>query len=104
MSRENPDYREKRNFIRMKIESPVAVKLEADSEILQGLCHDLSGGGLSITVERQLATGTELEVTLSSGHGQGAMLRAKAQVIRVEPKGDGAENYTLGLEILEMLN
>ncbi len=101
MTVENQAFREKRNFIRLKVDSPVEVKLTAKNETLSGICLDLSGGGLYIVVDNALPVSTELVVTLSSEHGHGPTLKAKARVARATPHDSGC---ALGLEILEMLN
>lgn len=101
MTVENQAFREKRNFIRLKVDSPVEVNLTAKNETLSGICLDLSGGGLSIVVGNDLPVNTELVVTLASAHGHGPTLKTKARVTRSTPHERG---YALGLEILEMLN
>ena len=101
MTLDNQAYSEKRSFLRMKIDTPVEVKLTAEGETLDGVCQNLSGSGLSIAVDSALPLGTEIEVTLASEHGHHPMLKAKAKVIRASENGSG---HILGLEILEMLN
>ncbi|UTA48987.1 PilZ domain-containing protein [Simiduia sp. 21SJ11W-1] len=101
MSLANRAYSEKRNFIRMRVDSPVAITLD-DNQTLSGLCCDLSGGGMSVEVDRALPVGTEMTISLSSSHGHNPMLRAKARVARVLSGPN--ESCTLGLEIDELLN
>lgn len=101
MSLANRAYSEKRNFIRMRIDSPVDIELDADQS-LTGICCDLSGGGMSVEVDRALPVGTQLTLSLSSSHGHNPMLRAKARVARVSAGPN--ERCTLGLEIDELLN
>jgi len=92
---------EKRDFIRMRIDSPLTADIRGGGVTTKGLCHELSGGGMQLSMERPLEPDTELEVTVSSEHGQSPTLRAKARVIRSEPEGGG---YRIGLEILEILH
>ena len=47
-------YSEKRDFIRMKIDAPLSAKLAAGEEIIEGLCLDLSGGGLQVETKKAL--------------------------------------------------
>lgn len=93
-------HQEKRDFIRMRIDSPLTADIRGPGIALTGLCHELSGGGMQLSTDRPLEPGTELEVTVSSEHGQNPTLRATAQVVRSEPEGKG---YRTGLEILEIL-
>jgi len=99
------NYQEKRNYIRMKIDAPVTVTIGADGSTLDGVCRDLSGGGMLIEVNTTLPIGTKTEVSISSGHTRNPMLRATAEVSRVlaqpEPQ---AQPCLLGLQIIEVLN
>lgn len=101
----NRNYQEKRNYIRMRVEAPVDMKLESDGTELVGKCRDLSGGGMMIEIASTLPVGSEAEVTIASGHGHSPMLRAKAKVTRVISQPDvEAQPCLLGLEIIEVLN
>ncbi len=94
-------YSEKRDFIRMKIGAPLNAKLAVASETLEGLCVDLSGGGLQVETNQPLPIGTETEVEVSSDHGHSPTLKAKARVVR-SLIGDSGE-HVLGLEIIQIL-
>lgn len=98
----NRAYNEKRNFIRMRIDSPVELEIVGEGENLKGLCCDLSGGGLSVEVEKALPVGTKLSICLTSSHGHNPMLRAHAHVARVIAGPE--ETCILGLEIDQLLN
>lgn len=94
-------YSEKRDFIRMKIGAPLSAKLAAAEDIIEGLCLDLSGGGLQVETKQSLTVGTEVEVEVSSDHGHNPTLKAKAKVARVTTSEAG--DYVIGLEILQIL-
>lgn len=101
----SPNYQEKRNYIRMKIDAPVAVTILTDGSQYQGICKDLSGGGLLIELDNTLPVGTETEVIIASGHGHSPMLRATTRVNRLYSKPDATSSIcTLGMEIVEVLN
>lgn len=102
MNRVSQNEDDKRDFIRMKIDTPAEVIIHSKGKRLKGICRDLSGGGMSIETRIGLHIGTELEVKLSSNYGENPMLRARAQVARVQRSQSG--RFTLGLEILEMLD
>lgn len=95
------DYQEKRSFIRMKVETPVAVQLHPEKH-LQGTCHNLSGGGMLISLAEPLPLRQELEVTVSSNHGHNPMLRALTRVCRLPETSD--TRYFVGLEIVTLLD
>jgi hypothetical protein len=92
-------YQEKRNFIRMRIDSPAA--LVAGERAINGICINLSGGGMLVALEEPLDSGQECEITISSAFGHSPMLRAKTRVNRVMSEGG---QVLLGLEIAELLN
>ncbi|HSC69663.1 MAG TPA: PilZ domain-containing protein [Cellvibrio sp.] len=94
-------YSEKRDFIRMKIGAPLNARLAAATEAIEGLCLDLSGGGLQVETRQSLAVGTEAEVEVSSDHGHNPTLKARTKVVRVTTNEDGG--YVLGLEIIQVL-
>ena len=93
-------YDEKRNFIRMQINTPAQVSLESNGENFSGVCKDLSGGGMLVELEKAVPVGDEVEVTISSPHGHSPMLKALTKVTRVS--GGPGEKYTVGLEIVAM--
>lgn len=94
-------YSEKRDFIRMKIGAPLSAKLASSADVIEGLCLDLSGGGLQVEAKQSLPAGTEVEVEVSSDHGHSPTLKAKAKVARVSTNDNG--DYILGLEIIQIL-
>ena len=94
-------YSEKRDFMRMQIDTPVAVSLRSENRDLNGICLNLSATGMSITIDQVLPVGTALEVAIKSPQSESIMLRANAEVIRVE--GGPDSDCTLGLMITEML-
>jgi len=101
MSSIDKGFSEKRDFIRMKISAPLSAKLSHDEGVIEGLCRDLSGGGMQVETATQILAGTDLVVEISSGHGHNPTLHAKAKVAR--SSGDSENGFLLGLEIVEVL-
>lgn len=98
------DFEEKRNFIRMKVETPVTITTQAKSGEIKGLCRDLSGGGLMVEIDSALPVGAIVEVCIASQHGHNPMLKAKAEVTRVSSSLGRKERPCLvGMEIMHML-
>ncbi len=102
MNQPSREFSEKRNFIRMQINTPASMSLKHGDDTLEGTCVNLSGGGLLAEVNKVVPVGAEVEITVASGHGHNPMLTAKAKVTRITT--EQAETCTLGLEILEMMN
>jgi hypothetical protein len=92
-------YHEKRNFIRMQVDTPLEITLK-DQGSIQGQCLNLSGGGLLVTLPQALPADTELQVVLSSNHGHNPILKALVKVARVESAN---QPYRAGLQIVKML-
>ena len=101
MSSIDKGFSEKRDFIRMKISAPLSAKLSHDEGVIEGLCRDLSGGGMQVETKTQIPAGTDLVVEISSDHGHNPTLHAKAKVARCS--NDGDSGYLLGLEIVERI-
>ncbi|MEX1032731.1 MAG: PilZ domain-containing protein [Cellvibrionaceae bacterium] len=107
MDRIHRDHNEKRNFIRMKIDTPAEVVIYSQGHRVKGICRDLSGGGMLIETAAAAAAmglnvGAKLDVKLASRYGDSPMLKARTQLARVQPSRSGGS--ILGLEILEMLD
>jgi len=99
----NREFQEKRDYIRMKVDTPVSVQVISDGETLDGVCKDLSGGGLSIELSRTLPVGTVAEVAIASKHGHTPMFTARATVTRIEAVPSGS-SCLLGMKIEEVLS
>lgn len=101
MSSIDKGFSEKRDFIRMKISAPLSAKLSHNADVIEGLCRDLSGGGMQVETKTEIALNTELVVEISSDHGHNPTLHARARVARCSV--DEAQGFLLGLEIIEIL-
>ena len=88
---------EKRNFLRM-IDTPVKISLHSDELEPEGICRDLSGGGMLVEVQQALSLGAELDITLNVHNGY--PLSAHARIIRIIEQPDS--RYILGLEVVEI--
>ncbi|MES2823956.1 MAG: PilZ domain-containing protein [Pseudomonadota bacterium] len=101
MSYFDKGFSEKRDFIRMKISAPLNATLSHDDGLIDGLCRDLSGGGMQVETKIKIALETELVVEITSNHGHNPTLHARAKVTRcIEDQDRG---FLIGLEILEIL-
>lgn len=90
-------YSEKRDFIRMKINSPVAIN--CDGKDYLGVCKDLSGAGMLVEMETTLPIGADLKVSIEQKGETHLPFHASATVSRVEPIDD---KYLVGLSITEI--
>ncbi|MBN2403362.1 MAG: PilZ domain-containing protein [Spirochaetes bacterium] len=76
--------KEKRDYIRMNIDTEVGCKIRGSNEEFKGKCKNLSHTGLQFTTAKPLKEGSELDIILQvSGAIPQAPLRAVLAVKRV---------------------
>ena len=79
------DYAEKRNFIRMKIDTMVSFTIDGGTERYEGKCKNLSGNGMLLETMKKLKIGDGLQITVPSESNDFANLQASAEVLRIQP-------------------
>lgn len=75
------NYDEKRDHIRMKLDTPIQIKLTSGNYI-EGTCVDLSVNGMQLELDRAIETGECIEACIRSGTGIIPDLLSKATVVR----------------------
>lgn len=98
MSQKDRDYSEKRDFIRMPIDS--VVQLVDGERRINGSCLDLSSTGMQVLAPTSLKIGDRLRVLIPSEHPTLKGLDAETEVVRIATLEDGQQS--LGLAILAM--
>ncbi|MCY1209291.1 PilZ domain protein [compost metagenome] len=98
MSLDDRNYSEKRDFIRMRVQTKAI--LEQAGQQFPVLCLDLSSSGMQLEAEIALALGERGRVLIPSGHCVPKGLEADAEVVRISESGNGRK--TLGLANLDM--
>ena len=105
MALSNRNYEEKRNYIRMKVNTPIELDLVGSSQAsIVGTCKNLSGGGMLIEAPMVIPIGAEIRVAINAKHCNGPMLRALTKVNRVDNSLSSSNKYCIGLEVVKMLN
>ena len=92
-------YEEKRNFIRMKMDSPLSLTLS--DRALEGVCIDLSGTGMCIEMTEELQLGDQAVAHLPSQQNQISSFNA---IIRINRKMKDGALFYYGAEIIELLS
>ncbi|WP_228160541.1 MULTISPECIES: PilZ domain-containing protein [Marinobacter] len=94
------DYSEKRDFHRMRVNTPVEIS-DSQGRQLEGICKDLSGTGMQLAVQDAMPVGTQLQTRLPSSNDRFPPLEATVEVLRCEldESGDG---YLVGAAIQEI--
>ena len=99
MSSIERSYNEKRDYIRMRINSQVNI-LHAGKKY-KGICKDLSGAGMLIETTHTFEVGTQLQISIEQKGETHLPFNATAEVSRIEP---GSENsHIVGLTIKEII-
>ena len=93
------DYDEKRDYIRMKLDTPIQVKLDTGNYI-EGMCLDLSVNGMQFELDRAIQTGECIEAYIRSGMGKVPDLFSKATVVRTTRID--SDRYLHGVQIESM--
>lgn len=95
MVSEHRAYNEKRNFIRMKINTPIQVTVGNEQFVAR--CKDLSGAGVLIQTDRAVALGTTVEIYIEPDGDKHLPFRASGEIVRVDPVNPSG--YILGLSL-----
>lgn len=100
MTLKKRDFQEKRNFIRMNVNTKADLTLENGTE-LKVTCHDLSSSGLKIEAEENIENGLNATICINSGGGETSDLRAEIKICRVQQVNEN--HYDIGAEIINYL-
>jgi len=92
------DYSEKRDFIRMRIDTEVSL-LHA-GQVIAATCIDLSGSGMQVEAPQRFKVGDRLEVRIDSELSALGGLAASTEVVWIADQPGGAQKF--GLRILKM--
>ncbi len=98
MSAIDRSFSEKRNFIRMKVNSPVVIQYAGHE--YQGICKDLSGAGMLIETEDEFTIGERLEVSIKQKGDNHLPFAATVEVSRVQSGSPGSQ--VIGLSIMDI--
>ena len=78
-------YEEKRDFIRMRVDTMVSFQRADSKERYEARCCNLSGAGMLLETDKKLNLGDRLRVTVPSEGPDFAPLDASVEVVRVDP-------------------
>ncbi len=89
MSREDQEYSEKRDFIRMFINAPIEYSAVGKNDWQQGVGKDLSATGIAFVANEDFSEGDLIEVKLKPATAVTPPLEATVKVIRSTPAESG---------------
>ena len=91
---------EKRDFVRMSINSHVDIRYAGNS--YPAVCKNLSGAGMSLETIQSFDIGTVLQITIQQENTKLQPFVADASVARVDAGQDG--KFMIGLSITEIFD
>ncbi|MCE5979689.1 PilZ domain-containing protein [Pseudomonas sp. JR33AA] len=89
---------EKRDFIRMRIDTEVSLLHEG--QVIAAVCLDLSSGGMQVQAPQRFVVGDLIEVRIDSDHPALKGLHASTEVVWIADQPGGQQKF--GLRILAM--
>jgi hypothetical protein len=95
MSFHDPQYSEKRDYLRMKVGTPAVLRLAASGDCMDVSCQDLSSQGAQLVTEQALEPGTLVELSIPSPTPGLQGLEGKGSVVRCVEHETGG--YSIGL-------
>jgi len=98
----NRNWDEKRDFIRMKVDTEITLAVDNSDVRVTGYCRDLSGTGMLIEVDQEVDAGTICHTNLPSNNDAFPSLDAKVKILRCIQLSEN--KYQIGTEILEIAN
>ena len=97
------EYDEKRDFVRVAVDSKIAYGIVDDDSAHEGKLKNLSGRGMMFIADTELEKDTLVDVRVEPENELTPPLRARVKVVRVlkQRHGDG---YEIGAVIQSMLD
>lgn len=96
MSFHDQNYNEKRDFIRMKVQTNATLTLVDSAEQFSVACHDLSSQGVQLVLSRALPEGARIQLAIPSPTEHLPGLQASGEVMRCITEANG--QYTVGIQ------
>ena len=96
MSFHDQQYSEKRDFMRMKMETTATLTVIAENLTYSVRCHDLSNQGAQVQCSESVAESAAVELNIPSPTPGMKGLQAKGQVVRCDAIDGG--HYAIGIQ------
>ena len=79
---------DKRRFGRLEVDAELTYIVTDDNTTYSGRCKNLSHSGIQFITENALSEGKSVEVTIDTGSSKFKPMKARVEIIRVEPSED----------------
>ena len=93
-----PDYDEKRNFPRMRLNCEATVTDPESGDTFQTMVINLSGGGALFNADQSWKVGACLLLRVEAAGGSRPPFEAEIKVIRAEPRDNGGYQIAASIE------
>ncbi|MFN3580138.1 MAG: PilZ domain-containing protein [Pseudomonas sp.] len=100
MSFHDQNYNEKRDFIRMRVDTEALLKLTQTGEEISVVCQDLSSQGVQVVLDRPLSQGATITLSIASPTPGLQGLEASGQVARCVANEEG--QFVVGIQFDEV--
>ncbi|MES2663036.1 MAG: PilZ domain-containing protein [Pseudomonadota bacterium] len=95
--------RERRGFVRLKVDTAMAFQIVGQTERYEGRCKNISGAGLQMETAKKLTEGMRLDVMVAAENIDLDPFRAIAEVVRVRHLPD-QHTFNVGLAIKQIIS
>ena len=95
------DFKEKRDFIRMQINSPITIIYGPQQDKIQAICNDLSGTGMQITTPHKFEIGASARAHIAAAGSHQASLDASIRFTRIGEKNGNEITYGVTIESID---
>ena len=92
---------EKRNFIRMRMDTMITYTYRNKTERYDGRCINLSGAGMLLQTDKKLKIGDNLQLTVPTDSADYSSLSASVEVMRVSAMPD-QHKFEVGVVIKQI--
>jgi len=96
------DYSDKRNYPRMQVECPARFKI-AGGDGGGAVVKNLSGGGLLVWIDREIASGSLLTMEIRPINDITPPMVAEVRVLRSTPVGEEGSSFAVACQIGRVL-
>lgn len=93
------EHEEKRDFVRMNIETQVTYSIQGEDSTHHGISGDLSATGLHMITDYKPAENDIVSIVMNPSGDRLPPFVAEGKVIRVDPDENNANNFRVSIEL-----
>ncbi len=98
----NYDYDEKRNFVRMNIETQITYKVkDSDGQSHHGISNNLSATGLLMETDFKLSQDDEIELVMNPSGDRLPPFVAEGKVLRINSDENDTNKFHVSIKLMQ---